>query len=241
MGASRLGELWDKVGWTVREPYISLRRWLEACRDHEAEPVDLFVTRLFGELLSQPGFGCHRNRDRARSCGRLVESAQKFRLAVGRQDDLSDETVAREYVQLVLGGIASAEYVEDWPDVVPPGAVILAPAYAYLTRDLRSRYQFWIDLASDGWWHRPNQPLTHPYVLSRHWPTGQPWSDSEEDRARREALGRIVQGLASRCSEGIYLASSQLGIDGGEQRGRLERIYQNAQRRMQNEGEGNRG
>ena len=35
---------------------------------------------------------------------------------------------------------------------------------------------------------------------------------------------RIVQGLAARCTKGIYLAYSELGIGGEEQSGRLQRV-----------------
>ncbi|MBC7316386.1 MAG: hypothetical protein H5T70_08215, partial [Chloroflexi bacterium] len=81
---------------------------------------------------------------------------------------------------------------------------------------------FWLDLGSDGWLNRPNQPLTHPYVLSRHWPIGRPWRDIEEEEARRETLARVLTGLAARCNRGLYLAFSELGLDGAEQRGRLQ-------------------
>jgi len=121
---------------------------------------------------------------------------------------------------LLLGGITSAQYVLDWPE--PDGhAVILATAYGYLTRDLRSRYQFWTALGDEGWISRPNQPLTHPYVLRRDWPEGQPWRDVEDLEANREALGRVIQGLAARCTGKVYLAYSELGIGGEEQSGEL--------------------
>ena len=54
------------------------------------------------------------------------------------------------------------------------------------------------------------------------------WYDADEDQARRETLGRIVVGLASHCEDGIFLASSELGISGEEQSGRLERLLLNA-------------
>ena len=52
---------------------------------------------------------------------------------------------------------------------------------------------------------------------------GRPWSDTDEEQARRETLGRVIQGLAARCTGGIFLAYSDLGIDGVEQKGRLLR------------------
>jgi hypothetical protein len=220
---SDLGRLWEQVGYQVREPYQALNAWLEAYRQGEPEPLDVFLSELFGDILSRSGYGFYEEPDKARGFGRLVESTAKFHSAVGFDELLEEALVAREYVELILGGVASAEYLSDWPDTSREEAVILAPAYTYLTRDIRSDYQFWIDLGSDGWSNRPNQPLTHPYVLSKHWPVGQPWRDIEEERAKREALARVLLGLATRCRNGVYLAFSDLDIGGVEQGGRLER------------------
>ncbi len=227
MDPRELARLWEAVGYQVRERYETLRVWLETYHRGQPEPVDIYLSRLFGALLSRQGYGFHTDLERVRAYGRLVESAAKFRNAVALDETMSETEVAREYVQLILGGIASAEYLLDWPRPTR-GAVVLAPAYAYLTRDLRSSYQFWIDLGSDGWWNRPNQPLTHPYVLSRRWPVGQPWRDVEEAQIKRESLARVVQGLAARCTAGIYLAYSELGIGGEEQNGRLQRVMMQA-------------
>ncbi|MBC7237863.1 MAG: hypothetical protein H5T69_18630, partial [Chloroflexi bacterium] len=221
--AARLGRLWENVGFQVRQHYETLRVWLETYRQGRSEPVDLFLSRIFGDLLSRPGYGFCNRPDRGRAYGRLVESAYKFRRAVALDEETDEGRMARDYVQLILGGIASAEYLLDWPRTGAEEAVILAPAYTYLTRDLATDYQIWLDLGSDGWWNRPNQPLTHPFVLSRHWPLGQPWRDVEEQQANREALGRVVWGLVARCRKGIFLATSGLGIDGMEQDGRLQR------------------
>ena len=48
--------------------------------------------------------------------------------------------------------------------------------------------QFWLDVGSRGWSERLYQPLTHPYVLSRGWQPGRPWTDADEFEAGQEAL-----------------------------------------------------
>ena len=230
-----LGRLWESVGYQVRQRYETLRVWLETYQHGEPEPVDLFLSRLFADLLSRPGFGFYNDVEKARPYGRLVESAYKFRRAIERDGGLSVTDVACDYVQFILGGIASAQYLLDWPDPERDEGILLAPVHAYLTRDVRSDHQFWIDVGSDGWWNRPNQPLTHPYVLSRRWPVGQPWRDIEEEQVRRESLGRVIQGLAARCRGNIYLAYSELGIDGNEQGGRLQRAVVTAMSRVRHD------
>jgi len=233
--AAQIGRMWERVGYRFQEPYAALYDWLAAYQSGAPTTLDLFYSRLFGDLLSRPGFALHANPLGARTYGRLVESANKFVQAVGDDESSGGDgeranALGRDYITLLLGGIATAEYLTDTPE---PGddAVILAPAYAYLTRDLHTEYQIWADLASPGWWNRPNQPLTHPYVLSRSWPEGRLWQDSDEDRARRRALGGVLAGLAARCGRRLLLASSQLGIGGEEQTGELERAILVAQTR----------
>ncbi|MCE5258761.1 MAG: UvrD-helicase domain-containing protein [Chloroflexi bacterium] len=229
--AAQAGMLWQRLGFQLRERYEALRTWLADYAGREQQPLDIFLSQIFGELLTLPGYGFYLRADLAHSYSRLVESALKFRLAGSAGAGSGGFSVADDpgaiYTAFVLNGLASAEYIEDRLDEALD-AVILAPAFAYLTRGLRSRYQFWCDLRVDGWWNRPNQPLTQPYVLSRAWQTGRIWYDADEDQARREGLGRVLIGLAARCSGGIFLVSSELGINGEEQSGRLERILQNA-------------
>jgi len=215
-----LGRLWEQVGYQVRERYQCLWQWFDGYRQGEPEPVDIMLSRLFGDLLSRRGYGFYDDSERGRAYGRLVESATKFGQAVRLDQTLTEQQMWCDYVQLLLGGIASAQYLQDWPE--PDGTgVILATAYGYLTRDLRTKYQFWTALGDEGWLSRPNQPLTHPYVLRRDWPIGRPWRDVEDLQANREALGRVIQGLAARCTGKVYLAYSDLGIGGEEQRGEL--------------------
>lgn len=105
-------------------------------------------------------------------------------------------------------------------------AVLLTPAYAYLTSDFRSRVQFWLDINATRWHDRLYQPLTHPYVLTRNWQKGKQWTDEDELNANRDMLARVVGGLAYRCSDEIVLASSQMDVSGMEESGMLNRAIQ---------------
>ena len=217
------GRVWERVGYQVRPLYGALRRYIAAYRTAaDPQPVDQFLSGMFGAVLCQPDYAFAVDPAAARSLGKLVESAAKFRsaLAVGQQD-VSES--ARRYVEAVLSGIASADYRADWA-TEPISGVVLAPAYAYLTRDLHSAYQFWLDLGSVGWWTRPNQPLTHPYVLSARWPKEAVWTEAHEEAERQQGLVRVLYGLAVRCGQGVYLASSDLGLSGEPADSRLERV-----------------
>lgn len=228
----------SRITFWVGEKYEKLRQWLGEYQESEAGaiPPDHFLSRLFGEVLSQPGFGFHTDLDAGRVIAELVESARKFRRTRHPAGtDLWLDT-GREYFSLVQEGLVSALYVPSWRDEQAE-AVFLGPAYTFVMRNRWVDYQFWLDVGSSNWWERLEQPLTHPYVLSRSYPAFQVWTDEMEFSARYEMLSRLVIGLTRRCRQHIFAAVSDLSDQGYEQRGPLLQVFQQiAQRYGQTEG-----
>ncbi len=220
-------ETQQRIGFALGERFERLREWLQ---EYSAAPGELddFIARLFAQVLSRPGFGFHRNLDAGRATANLIESVRKFRRAVLHTLDDPDQLGA-EYVRMVEQGVLASTYISGW-QIEPRPAVLLAPAYTFLMLNRPVEVQFWLDIGSGGWWERLYQPLTHPYVLSRHWPVDKVWSDEDEYSARQLTLGKLLLGLVRRCRRCVYLGIADLGEQGYEQRGPLLRAVQRALR-----------
>lgn len=222
-------DMQERITYVIGERYEFLRSWLTDYIRNSPEELDHFFSRIFGELLSQPGFGFHTNYDAAEVTANLIESVRKFRWAVG--DTLINRNIplGKEYLQMVEDGVIAAQYVFSWQSE-PDEAVFIAPAYTFLMRNRPVEYQFWLDIGSRGWYERIRQPLTHPYVLSRNWDLHRPWTDNDEYESGMDALYRLSQGLIRRCRRGIYLGLSELGEQGYEHKGQLLRKIDQALR-----------
>lgn len=227
----RFGELrpnsQQRITFAIGESYERLRDWIYAYRaSGEVLPLDQFFARLFGEVLSQPGYGFHDDLDAARVANQLVLSARNFRWALedtsGAKGDGSvplTVRLGRDYLNLIESGALGALYHPGWQ--APTDAVLIAPAYTFLMRNRTVDVQFWLDIGSTGWWERLYQPLTHPHVLSPHWPSSQPWTELEEFQARQESMRRLLLGLLRRTRRQVFLGLSDYGENGLEQRGAL--------------------
>jgi hypothetical protein len=241
-------EMQERLTFVLGERYEGLQAWIEdyVCSrprgsaseqsiDPPGLPLDHFLSHLFGEVLSQKGYGFHRNYDAAEVAANLIESVRKFRWVteetgyLGVEGNRSLVSLGQEYIEMVEEGVIAAQYVRSW-QLEPEDAVLLAPAYTFIIRNRPVDYQFWLNVGGRGWWERLYQPLTHPYVLSRHWPPSgrenATWTDGDEVEAREEALRRLVHGLLRRCRRKVYLGLSELGEQGYEQKGALLRAIQ---------------
>ncbi len=215
----------DRITFVLGERYERLHTWIEHYRQDPEQPIDNFLSRLFGEVLSQPGYGFHQDFDAGEVAANLIESARKFRW-VSTSDLLEQgKTLGQEYVEMVRDGVVAAQYIQSW-QVQPENAVLLAPAYTFLMNNRPVDYQFWLDITGRGWSERLYQPLTHPYVLSRHWPDEALWTDIHEFEASQQALLRLAMGLVRRCRRGIFFGLSELSEQGYEHHGQLLKAIQ---------------
>lgn len=218
----------ERITYSVGNRYSTIRNWLDEYRVSNLLPLDHFLRKLFGEVLSQAGFGYHRNFDSIRVAASLVESVKKFRLAmepsnVGKDSPAFD--FGKEYVAMLGEGVIAASYLEGWQNE-DKDAVLVAPAHTFLMMNRPVAVQFWLDAGSSGWYERLSQPLTHPYVLSREWQEARQWTDADDVQYSKEALARLVSGLLHRCCERVYLGIAELGESGFEGRGELLRAFQ---------------
>ncbi|MGC9398870.1 MAG: UvrD-helicase domain-containing protein [Anaerolineae bacterium] len=230
-------EMQQRITYVLGGRYEALRLWLAGYAADPVKELDHFLAGLFGEILSQPGFGFHDDFDAARVASNLIESVQKFRRIAPQREDgeeplpWGEKSMGQEYVEMVDAGVVAAQYVRNW-EVEVEDAVLLAPAYTFLMGNRPVDYQFWLNVGGRGWWERLYQPLTQPYVLSRRWDRTAQWTDADEVATRRETLDRLTQGLIRRCRKGIFLSFSELSEGGFEQRGPLLQAIQRVLRNL---------
>lgn len=257
-------EIQERVTYVLGERYDALRGWIEDAIAASEAPVpppddakpkrkrkkkdapeqemppqpelDYFFSTIFGEVLSQRGFGFYNDFQAADAAWNLIDSARNFRHAVADKRIVS-KPIGQEYCEMVAGGVIADQYVRQWqrPDA---DSVLIAPAYTFLMNNEPVDYQFWIDVGSRGWFERLYQPLTHPYVLSRQWTPGEKWTDEREFEVRRESLYRLLIGLIRRCRKGVYLGLSELGENGYESQGELLQVFNRMLRRQAAAGKG---
>jgi len=209
-----------RITFIIGNRYQDLINWIRDYSNSPPQPLDHYLIRLFGEILSQPGYGFHDDFNKGQITEKIIESIRNFRLSVGEVLKLSNTEMGSKYYRMVKTGILANQYPKSWTRR-PKDAVYLTPAYTFLLSNTPSDYQFWLDVGSRGWYERIFQPLTNPHVLHRDWETGFPWRDTEEVTYNLQNLSRLSTGLIHRCRKGIIFCLTNTDERGFEQKGLL--------------------
>ncbi len=226
-----------RITYLIGERYEQLREWLTANRDQGSLELDHWISRLFGEVLSQPGFGLHTDFEGATLVARLIESARKFRQSLTTPKE-PIPPFGKEYLRVLESGILSAQSLSVFEEQSQADTVFLSPAFSFLMRNRPVRVQFWVDIGSQGWWSRLDQPLTQPYVLNRNWSEDRKWTDEDEFLNNQRSLLRVVKGLIRRCYGQIHMSTITLNEQGVEERGALVLAMQDV---LRSQGKGAHG
>lgn len=215
----------ERITHRIGAKVETLRAWLHEYQ-LDPQPLDVFFARIFGELLTQPGFGYYKDLEAAAVTARLVESVQKFRRVTTAEDH------GKQYMEMITSGVIAAQSPQAWEEIARMDGVLIAPAHTFLMINRPVQVQFWLDAGSLNWWQRLHQPLTHPHVLSRRWPEGRKWTDADEYEANQESLARLLRGLLRRCSGQVVVCSVTLNERGDEEHGPMLQAFQSLRRRL---------
>lgn len=232
------GEVRERISYQAGNRFDQLRAWLQNVQSGSSPPVlDHFFSRLFDEILAQPGFGFHGQPEAGEVIANLIDSARAFR-RVAEQVPAATSAgfpgvieLNRAYLETIEQEIMAAQYLRSWDG--SESAVLITPATTFLMSNRPVEYQFWLDAGSSGWWERIAQPLTHPYVLTADWEPGRLWTDADEVAGQRDRLSRLVLGLTRRCRNHVFIVNSEVGEQGYEQRGQLLIALQQMLRHLQ--------
>lgn len=232
------GEVADGVQERVGRDRVTmvedLRRWL--AEEGGDQPPDVFLHRLFNELLAQPPFQPQPDEAGAAVCEWLVRTASRLREAAPRLELTTPAQVGRAFIDSVNQGLVTA-YPPELGEPPDPDGILVSTIYGYLLAGRPVRVQVWLDATANGWWDIPRQPLSNAFVLAQSWPADKSWTAETEFRVRNELLSRLIRGLTARCSDGVILAISDLDRRGQRQDGRLGHALRPVLARRTDEGE----
>ena len=214
------GEDKERISFFAGKKYQILKDWIVGYRFDPEIPLDHFLVRIFGELLSQPGFGFHNDFSRSEITDRLIDSIRKFRQSAGIVCEFDNHGLGSEYIKMVQTGVLANQFLPSWTKI-SSDHIQIAPAYTFLLSNRPVEYQFWLDVGSRGWYERIYQPLTNPHVLQRFWDPENVWNDSEEHSQNIKNLSNLATGLIRRCKSGIFFCITDTDERGFEQNGLL--------------------
>jgi len=215
--------LQETITFAIGEKLALLSAWMTDYFENGVAPLDIFLQRLFGEVLSQPSFALHTDLDAANDISRIIRSIRLFRSFSSTVFDLQEPSFGKAYIKSIQQGLLPSAFSGIEPDVQ---GVLISPAHTFLMQNRSVAYQFWLDIGSLGWWERLYQPLTNPYVYQKRWGQETAWNENREFAVNQAMMGKLINGLLLRCQQGVFASVVNTNEYGAQNSGPLLKAFQ---------------
>ncbi len=216
--------LQETITFTIGQQLTQLAGWINSHLSNSIQiPLDVFIQRIFGELLSQPDFTLHSDLDAANHISRLIESIREFRFFSKAAFDFDEPDLGKIYIEQIQAGMLPVAFSTKKEK---EEGIIISPAHTFLMQNQNVSYQFWLDIGSLGWWERLYQPLTNPYVYQQKWKFEEGWNEQQEYQTNQEMMAKLINGLLLRCRKGVFPSIVQTNEYGAQNAGPLLRSIQ---------------
>ena len=223
-------QMQERITYKIGEKLERINAWIKNYRSRDPQPLDVFFSEIFGELLSQKGFGLFADFSAASKIAQITRSIRVFRQFSAQMLDMDEISSGFEYIRSVENGLLPSAIINF--EEKAEDTVLIAPAHTFLMENTKAKFQFWLDIGSLGWWERLNQPLTNPYLLNRNRDQNLLWTEADEFEANQTGMERIVKGLINRCGKMTYVSTVRMNENGSEQKGPLLQAFQTLQKRV---------
>lgn len=223
-------EMQGRITFKFGELLEGIHQWLQDYQSKSPQPLDAFLSMLYGELFSQKEYGLSGDFNAADTIARVLHSIRNFRQFAFSFLGMDEISSGKEYLQAIENGLLPSSIFSSVEEKI--GAIQISPAHTFLMENRAVDFQFWLDIGSMGWWERLNQPLTNPYLLSRQMNLSTRWTEAHEHNANQAAMQRVVDGLVNRCRQKIIVCAVRTNEFGAESRGPLLQAFQGLQKRL---------
>ena len=215
--------LQECITFSIGQKLEKLYRWISEYQQGSVQPLDIFIQRLFGEILSQPDFQLHNDMDAANDISRLINSVRTFRSFSTSVFNFDEPALGSAYAQSIDQGLLPSSFSGFNRE---HAGVLIAPAHTFLMKNETVDYQFWLDIGSLGWWERLYQPLTNPYVYQSGWTVDAGWNEQREYAVNQDMMAKVINGLLLRCRQGVNASIVQTNEYGAQNSGPLLKAFQ---------------
>ena len=132
------------------------------------------------------------------------------------EEDALDVNFQRDIIIQLENTIVS-ENPSDSP-VVEPDSLCIATAQKLIDLNIKSRYQFWIDISGDGWTREDTGTIYNSWVFQPFWKKDA-FTFEDNLELSHEKTKRVLRKLSLLSDEKIYAYSSLFDINGLENTG----------------------
>ncbi|MBC2581055.1 UvrD-helicase domain-containing protein [Clostridium sp. DJ247] len=226
-------ELITDLDINQKERYNYLKKcidnFIQESKTNKIPLGELFRRAFLDLLITLPD-----SKDNIAICKNLSEAAERF-IGILSQFNTIDNP-EEKFISFVISEASDFYSLNELEQMyLNDKKLIITNPYNFLTCNLKSKIQIWVDINSNMWCPRNVKELTNINVIKNTWNINEVYTDKIEQYNKKYNLMALLKCLIKKCSEELYLYGSEYSVSGYEQSSLIVEIIEDITNKIRRE------
>jgi hypothetical protein len=185
------------------------KNWIESKKSDDLNIYE-FLRRFYLEKLIMLKDG----RNNIEVCKKLIEESEKYISILKNLNIKQNNSYEHIFIDCLKRNIKDYYTISDIEELETKECVILTTPYSYLSSNVNSDIQIWVDITNNTWNMKNEKELSNVHVLMKTYKEKSVYSEEMENGYKRYYLANTLNCLLRKCNKKVYAYGSEYTVNG---------------------------
>lgn len=197
------------------DKYNEIINYIRSKKSDDVNIYEFLIKFYIDKLLELP-----KGKENVKICKKIIQESENFTENISLLGINNNKSKEKIFVEALKSSIKDYYTLLELEDFKDEDLVVLTTPYTYISHNMKSDIQIWLDIGSNMWSMKSEKEISNVHVLKKSFIEGNIYTDDVEEFYKEYYLKNTIYNLLLN-TEKVYAYKSEYTINGYIQEGSL--------------------
>lgn len=197
------------------DKYIEIINYIRSKKLDDINIYEFLIKFYIDKLLELP-----KGKENVKICKKIIQESENFTENISLLGINNDKSKEKIFIEALKSSIKDYYTLLELEDFKDEDLVVLTTPYTYISHNMKSDIQIWLDIGSNMWSMKSEKEISNVHVLKKSFIEGNIYTEDIEEFYKEYYLNNTIYNLLLN-TEKVYAYKSEYTVNGYIQEGSL--------------------
>ncbi|WGX76666.1 hypothetical protein QJS64_06145 [Paraclostridium bifermentans] len=197
------------------DKYSEIINYIRSKKLDDINIYEFLIKFYIDKLLELP-----KGTENVKICKKIIQESENFTENISLLGINNDKSKEKIFIEALKSSIKDYYTLLELEDFKDEDLVVLTTPYTYISHNMKSDIQIWLDIGSNMWSMKSEKEISNVHVLKKSFIEGNIYTEDIEEFYKEYYLNNTIYNLLSN-TEKVYAYKSEYTVNGYIQEGSL--------------------
>lgn len=197
------------------DKYNEIINYIRSKKLDDVNIYEFLIKFYIDKLLELP-----KGKENVKICKKIIQESENFTENISLLGINNNKSKEKIFIEALKSSIKDYYTLLELEDFKDEDLVVLTTPYTYISHNMKSDIQIWLDIGSNMWSMKSEKEISNVHVLKKYFIEGNIYTDDVEEFYKEYYLNNTIYNLLLNA-EKVYAYKSEYTVNGYIQEGSL--------------------